>query len=182
MCHLLSFEKGMVKKSPFQTGHRRYADVYNTNNQDTLNNHHWGSTIRKRFFNSNGVSLMIDDRSSPVVFSLNDHDHPGLCIGTRYIFFLHCIIIYISYNYISICVSSITFFLIRHSTELSRQHISGSSPKALNYTVCMSKDIKTAHDFLLPQSFWDGHSEKDLKTMQHLLKNPIWQVKTKNIF
>ena len=45
----------------------------------------------------------------------------------------------------------------------------------------MSKDIKTAHDFLLPQSFWDGHSEKDLKTMQHLLKNPIWQVKT-NIF
>ena len=74
------------------------------------------------------------------------------------------------------------FFLIRHSTELSRQHISGSSPKALNYTVCMSKDIKTAHDFLLPQSFWDGHSEKDLKTMQHLLKNPIWQVKTKNIF
>ena len=73
------------------------------------------------------------------------------------------------------------FFLIRHSTELSRQHISGSSPKALNYTVCMSKDIKTAHDFLLPQSFWDGHSEKDLKTMQHLLKNPIWQVKT-NIF
>ena len=73
------------------------------------------------------------------------------------------------------------FFLIRHSTELSRQHISGSSTKALNYTVCMSKDIKTAHDFLLPQSFWDGHSEKDLKTMQHLLKNPIWQVKT-NIF
>ena len=87
----------------------------------------------------------------------------------------------LSKNYISICVYSITYFLIRHSTELSRQHISGSSPKALNYTVCMSKDIKTAHDFLLPQSFWDGHSEKDLKTMQHLLKNPIWQVKT-NIF
>ena len=84
-------------------------------------------------------------------------------------------------KYISVSVSAITFFLIRHSTELSRQHISGSSPKALNYTVCMSKDIKTAHDFLLPQSFWDGHSEKDLKTMQHLLKNPIWQVKT-NIF
>ena len=84
-------------------------------------------------------------------------------------------------KHISVSVSAITFFLIRHSTELSRQHISGSSPKALNYTVCMSKDIKTAHDFLLPQSFWDGHSEKDLKTMQHLLKNPIWQVKT-NIF
>ena len=86
MCHLLFFEKGMVKKSPFQTGHRRYADVFNQKNQDSLNNHHWGSTIRKRFLNSNGVSLMIDDRSSPVVFSLNDHDHPGLCIGTRYIF------------------------------------------------------------------------------------------------
>ena len=97
------------------------------------------------------------------------------------------------YHYILICKSKyrknifqylslpLLFFLIRHSTELSRQHISGSSPKALNYTVCMSKDIKTAHDFLLPQSFWDGHSEKDLKTMQHLLKNPIWQVKT-NIF
>ena len=175
----------MVKKSPFQTGHRRYADVYNPNSQDTLDNHHWGSTIRKRFLNSNGVSLMIDDRSSPVVFSLNDHEHPGLCIGTRYIFsyFIRLLSIY------SFCVEKIyfntclcyTLFLIRHSTELSRQHISGSSPKALNYTVCMSKDIKTAHDFLLPQSFWDGHSEKDLKTMQHLLKNPIWQVKT-NIF
>ena len=86
MCHLLSFEKGMVKKSPFQTGHRRYVDVFNQKNQDSLNNHHWGSTIRKRFLNSNGVSLMIDDGSSPIVFSLNDHDHPGLCIGTRYIF------------------------------------------------------------------------------------------------
>ena len=46
----------------------------------------------------------------------------------------------------------------------------------LNYTVCASNDIKEAHDYLLPKSFWDGHSTKDLKTMQHLLKYPIWQV------
>ena len=103
MCHLLSFEKGMIKNSPFQTGHRRYADIFNQNNQDTLNNHHWGSTIRKRFLNSNGVSLMIDDRSSPVVFSLNDHDHPGLCIGTRYIFSFNQNIFYISIS----CVENI---------------------------------------------------------------------------
>ena len=57
MCHLLSFEKGVVKNSPFQTGHRRYADVFNQNNQDTLYNHHWGSTIRKRFLNSNGIII-----------------------------------------------------------------------------------------------------------------------------
>ena len=56
--------------------------------------------------------------------------------------------------------------------------LSSSSKKSnsLNYTVCTSNDIKEAHDHLLPKSFWDGHSEKDLKTMQHVLKTPIWQV------
>ena len=58
-------------------------DVSNQNLKETKNNPHWGSTIRRRFLNSNGVSLTIDENSAPLIFSLNDHDHDGLCIGTR---------------------------------------------------------------------------------------------------
>ena len=48
-----------------------------TNFKGTTDNHRWGNTIRKLFFNSNGVSLMVDESSSPIVFSLHDHDHDG---------------------------------------------------------------------------------------------------------
>ncbi|XP_040580468.1 myogenesis-regulating glycosidase isoform X2 [Lepeophtheirus salmonis] len=50
----------------------------------------------------------------------------------------------------------------------------------LNYTICVEQDIKTVHSKLLPESFWEGHSQKDLDTLQHLLEKPIWQLNSKN--
>ena len=79
----------------------------------------------------------MEEGSNPIIFSLNDPHHDGLCIGTQN---------------------------------------SNKKSNILSYTICSAKDIKEAHDNLLPKSFWDGHSEKDLKTMQHLLRYPIWQV------
>lgn len=46
----------------------------------------------------------------------------------------------------------------------------------LNYTLCMAPNIKDIHDRDLPQTFWDGHSEEDLHTLQYLVRHPIWEV------
>ena len=132
------FDLDLIKQAPFHSGISRNEDVSNQDFKDSLdNNRHWGNTIRKMFYNSNGVSLIIEEGSNPIIFSLNDPHHDGLCIGTQK---------------------------------------SNKKSNILSYTICSAKDIKEAHDNLLPKSFWDGHSEKDLKTMQHLLRYPIWQV------
>ena len=84
-CYTLfvTFILGEIKRAPFHSGMNKNDDVSNQNLKETKHNPHWGSTIRRRFLNSNGVSLTIDESSAPLIFSLNDHDHDGLCIGTR---------------------------------------------------------------------------------------------------
>ena len=77
----------MIKQAPFHTGFSKYRHMSNQISKDATNNQRWGNTIRKLFFNSNGVSLLIDESSNPIVFSLDATDHSnhtrGLCIGTR---------------------------------------------------------------------------------------------------
>ena len=82
----ISFYLGLIKQAPFHSGISRNEDMSNQNfknSEDNTSRRHWGNAIRKLFFNSNGVSLMIEEGSNPILFSLNDPHHDGLCIGTR---------------------------------------------------------------------------------------------------
>ena len=84
---VISFYLGLIKQAPFHSGISRNEDMSNQNfknSEDNTSRRHWGNAIRKLFFNSNGVSLMIEEGSNPILFSLNDPHHDGLCIGTRY--------------------------------------------------------------------------------------------------
>ena len=77
----------MIKRAAFHSRLSRNAEMPTQIFKDDVSfedNHHWGNSIRKLFFNSNGVSLMIHEGSThPIVLSLNDPEHDGLCIGTR---------------------------------------------------------------------------------------------------
>ena len=80
------FYLGLIKQAPFHSGISRNEDMSNQNFKDSKDNtsrRHWGNAIRKLFYNSNGASLMIEEGSNPIIFSLNDPHHDGLCIGTR---------------------------------------------------------------------------------------------------
>ena len=78
------FELGLIKQAPFHSGLSTNEDMSKQRFKDIMDdNRHWGNAIRKLFYNSNGVSLMIEEGSNPIIFSLNDPHHDGLCIGTR---------------------------------------------------------------------------------------------------
>ena len=78
----------MIKRDTFHSRLSRNVEMSSPIIKDALSSeeeqHHWGNSIRKLFYNSNGVSLKIDEGSTnPIIFSLNDPHHDGLCVGTR---------------------------------------------------------------------------------------------------
>ena len=80
------FLLGTIKRTAFLSRlskNVQMSDGIYENNLTHLDSH-WGNSIRKIFFNSNGVSLKIDEGSThPIVTSLDSPWHDGLCIGVR---------------------------------------------------------------------------------------------------
>lgn len=46
----------------------------------------------------------------------------------------------------------------------------------LNYSICVSNNIKILHQFLTEKSLWDGLKEEDVDTVYSLLTEPVWQI------
>ena len=87
------FLLGRIKRTAFLSRlseNVKMSDGIYENNLTHVDSH-WGNSIRKIFFNSNGVSLKIEESSThPIVMSLDHGDimgimpgHDGLCIGVR---------------------------------------------------------------------------------------------------
>lgn len=51
-----------------------------------------------------------------------------------------------------------------------------SSPIQLNYSICVSTNIKTLHSQLSEKSLWDGLSEADTQVIDSLLTEPVYQI------
>lgn len=58
------------------------------------------------------------------------------------------------------------FAYVYHSTPLPQ----------LNYSICTSSNMKTLHSFFSEKKLWDGLKEEDLKIINSLLTEPVWQI------
>ncbi|XP_021930514.1 uncharacterized family 31 glucosidase KIAA1161 isoform X2 [Zootermopsis nevadensis] len=58
------------------------------------------------------------------------------------------------------------FAYVYHSTPLPQ----------LNYSICTSTNMKSLHSFFSEKKLWDGLKEEDLKIINSLLTEPVWQI------
>ncbi|GFG36654.1 hypothetical protein Cfor_09395 [Coptotermes formosanus] len=52
------------------------------------------------------------------------------------------------------------------------------APPQLNYSICTSNNMKSLHSFFSEKKLWDGLKEEDLKVINSLLTEPLWQIPT----
>lgn len=53
-----------------------------------------------------------------------------------------------------------------------------TAPPQLNYSICTSNNMKSLHSFFSEKKLWDGLKEEDLKVINSLLTEPVWQIPT----
>lgn len=53
-----------------------------------------------------------------------------------------------------------------------------AAPPRLNYSVCTSNNMKSLHSFFSEKKLWDGLRQEDLKVINSLLTEPVWQIPT----
>ena len=83
---IVRIKLGTIKSAPFHSGFSRNSQISGSiyQNGATSVGKHWGNSIRKLFLNSNGVSVRINEETTyPLVMSLNNPEHGGLCVGSR---------------------------------------------------------------------------------------------------
>lgn len=46
----------------------------------------------------------------------------------------------------------------------------------LSYNICIAENMKKLHNLTVQKNLWDGLSEADLKVMNKLMEEPVWQI------
>lgn len=107
----------------------------------------WGNVIKKFFINSRGLSITIAD-DSPLYVSIND---PKITNGN------HGLCLQASFD---------EFPYYYHRFKLP----------VLNYTVCTAPTLAQVYASNLDDTFWEGHTDTDIKLLDDLLQLPLWEV------
>jgi myogenesis-regulating glycosidase len=69
----------------------------------------------------------------------------------------------------------------RHDNFAFVNRLTPSQRPQLKYKICTADDMRILHNGMTQKSLWDGLKEKDIKQINSLLDEPVWQISTSDV-